>query len=121
MPEVSVPLATYTGWNLRAASIGAPNEIYSMVGSFMPFALSRQARTAGHDPRPSVEERYSGKEDYLARIDKARHPISSRRALLSIVIAPQFVRERGSSGTTCRPNGDPSVCPSSARARRGRE
>jgi hypothetical protein len=36
MPATAVPLATYTGWNLRSAGIGAPDELYSMTGSFIP-------------------------------------------------------------------------------------
>jgi hypothetical protein len=37
LPEVAAPLATYTGWNLRAASIGAPGERVSFLGSFVPL------------------------------------------------------------------------------------
>lgn len=44
LPELAVPLATYTGWNLRDASIGAPEEIQSMVGSFIPFARTKAER-----------------------------------------------------------------------------
>jgi hypothetical protein len=32
MPEVAVPLATYTGWNLRSPKIGAPEQLFSMQG-----------------------------------------------------------------------------------------
>lgn len=44
MPATAVPLATYTGWNLRSAGIGAPDELYSMVGSYIPFARTNAAR-----------------------------------------------------------------------------
>jgi hypothetical protein len=71
MPEVAAPLGTYTGWNLRAPAIGSPNEIYSMVGSFLPFPQSKRAREAARDPRASLEERYAGKDDYLTKIDQA--------------------------------------------------
>ena len=52
MPELAVPLATYTGWNLRDAKIGAPEEIQSMVGSFIPFA--RHEGRAREDRRSSA-------------------------------------------------------------------
>ena len=39
-PLLEWPLGTYTGWNLRAKEIGAPDELYSMVGSWIPFARS---------------------------------------------------------------------------------
>jgi hypothetical protein len=71
MPEVAVPLATYTGWNLRDPSIGAPEELFSMAGSWIPFARTRGEREKSGDPRPSVEERYKTREDYLARIGQA--------------------------------------------------
>ena len=71
MPEVAVPLATYTGWNLFNAEAGPPDELSSMVGSFLPFpATAAEAQDAG-DPRKSVMERYEGREDYLGRFTEA--------------------------------------------------
>lgn len=82
LPELAVPLATYTGWNLRAASIGAPDEIQSMVGSFIPFAKTKAEREASGDPRPSIEERYKGKEDYLRKVDAASRKLVTEHFLL---------------------------------------
>ena len=42
--EIQAPLATYTGWNLRAPEIGAPEEMFSMQGSWIPFARTRKER-----------------------------------------------------------------------------
>ncbi|MBI3682198.1 MAG: hypothetical protein HY235_17600 [Acidobacteria bacterium] len=83
LPEIQVPLATYTGWNLRHPSIGAPNEIYSMVGSFFPFARTRADRQKSKDPRPSVEERYSSKQEYLGKIQRAAGSLVQSGYLLS--------------------------------------
>ncbi len=44
LPQVSVPLATYTGWNLRDASIGAPDQRVSFEGSYLPFAKTAEER-----------------------------------------------------------------------------
>jgi len=52
-PEVSVPLATYTGWNVRHPDVGAPGELISMTGATIPFAPERSAA------------RYKNKNDYL--------------------------------------------------------
>jgi alpha/beta hydrolase family protein len=71
LPELAVPLATYTGWNLRSSAIGASDEIQSMVGSFIPFARTKAEREKTGDPRPSIEERYSSKEEYLSKVDAA--------------------------------------------------
>ncbi|MCS7023698.1 MAG: alpha/beta hydrolase domain-containing protein [Bryobacteraceae bacterium] len=71
LPEIQVPLATYAGWNLRAPEIGAPEEIYSMIGSFFPFAKNKAERQKRGDPRPSIAERYPSREAYLAKIRQA--------------------------------------------------
>lgn len=70
-PDVAVPLATYTGWNLRAPEIGAPQELFSMEGSIVPFARSKEEREAKGDPRLSIAERYSGREEYLTKVEAA--------------------------------------------------
>jgi hypothetical protein len=65
MPDISVPLATYTGWNFRNPSIGQPDELLPLTGSYIPFAVTRVARELNHDPRLSVEERYANRATYL--------------------------------------------------------
>jgi len=67
-PETAVPLATYTGWNFRNPSIGAPGEIYPLIGTYLPFALTREAREKTHDPRLSVAERYPSRDAYLKQV-----------------------------------------------------
>ncbi|HEX4037473.1 MAG TPA: alpha/beta hydrolase domain-containing protein [Acidobacteriaceae bacterium] len=71
LPEITVPLATYTGWNLRDPGTGAPEERVSFLGSWFPFAKTEAERNAEGDPRLSIAERYSGREDYLDRYKKA--------------------------------------------------
>jgi hypothetical protein len=71
MPEIQVPLATYTGWNLRKPELGAPDELYSMAGSFIPFPKTKAERAANGDPRLSIEERYTSKQEYLDKIEAA--------------------------------------------------
>jgi hypothetical protein len=82
MPATAVPLATYTGWNLRAAGIGAPDELYSMVGSFIPFARTKAERVKTGDPRLSVEERYASKQAYLDKVQAAAEDLVQARYLL---------------------------------------
>jgi hypothetical protein len=62
LPELQVPLATYTGWNLRDASIGAPDLRVSFLGSFIPLARTAAERDKSGDPRLSVAERYGSRE-----------------------------------------------------------
>jgi hypothetical protein len=82
LPEQMVPLATYTGWNLRDPKIGAPDVIYNMVGSFIPFARTRAEREAAGDPRLSIEERYKDKEEYLRRVKEAAVALTGSGFLL---------------------------------------
>ena len=82
MPEIQVPLASYTGWNLRSPRIGAPDELYSRTGSWIPFALNKTERENRHDPRLSLEERYPGKLDYLEKIAAAAHKLVADGFLL---------------------------------------
>ena len=82
LPELAVPLATYTGWNLRDANIGAPEAIQSMVGSFIPFPKTKAEREQSGDSRLSIEERYSGRADYLTKIEAAAKPLVVERLLL---------------------------------------
>jgi hypothetical protein len=82
LPEQLVPLATYTGWNLRDPKVGAPDVIYNMVGSFIPFARTKAEREASGDPRLSIEERYKDKEEYLRRVKEAAVALSGTGFLL---------------------------------------
>jgi hypothetical protein len=82
LPEISVPLATYTGWNFRSPETGAPTEIVPLNGAFVPFARTRGEREQLHDPRPSVEERYSSRDAYLAKVRAAAQHLASERYLL---------------------------------------
>ncbi|HEY7910760.1 MAG TPA: alpha/beta hydrolase domain-containing protein [Blastocatellia bacterium] len=71
MPEVAAPLATYTGWNLRDPEIGAPGEIIDFLGSYIPFAKTRAGRERARDGRPSIEERYASRGEYLGAVSEA--------------------------------------------------
>ena len=65
--EQRVPMATYTGWNFRNASIGGTNQLVNLLGMAIPFAKTKAEREKAGDPRLSVEERYPSKEAYLAQ------------------------------------------------------
>ena len=81
--EVAVPLATTTGWNFRDPSVGNPNEIYQLLGSYISSGRPRAARQATGDPRLSVEERYRGVDDYPQRVRSAAMDLIRRRYLLA--------------------------------------
>ena len=82
MPEIAVPLATYTGWNLRAPETGAPKMLATQTGSFIPFARTKAERMKTGDPRLSIEERYASKDDYLKKFEAAAKSLADQRYLL---------------------------------------
>jgi hypothetical protein len=82
VPDQTVPLATATGWNFRAEAVGNPETIYALLGSYIPFPRTRAERDTRKDPRLSIEERYAGKDDYLAKIRAAAEVLIGQRYLL---------------------------------------
>jgi len=87
MPEIQVPLASYTGWNLRSPKIGAPDQLYSMAGSWIPFPVNKAERKKSNDPRASIEERYRTKDDYLEKITAAAQQLVKEGFLLDRDVA----------------------------------
>lgn len=55
LPQVSVPLAAYTGWNYRTEAVGAAGEINAMHGSTIPFSKEK------------IAQLYQNKEDYISK------------------------------------------------------
>jgi hypothetical protein len=82
LPDITVPLATYASWNLRDPSIGAPDQRVSFEASFLPFAKTAADRQRSGDPRLSIVERYSGREDYVTRYTQALDDLVKQRWIL---------------------------------------
>ncbi len=83
MPDLQVPMCTYTGWNPRHPATGGPGQIIPMQGSTFPFAMTADERRASHDPRPSIAERYTSKDDYLAKVRQVAERMVEQRYLLA--------------------------------------
>ena len=83
LPEVAVPLATYTGWNFRSEKIGGTQQLVALLGSYIPLAQTKVERDAARDPRRSIAERYSSKDEYMQRIAKAANLLVKDGYLLS--------------------------------------
>ena len=82
LPEIRVPLAAYTGWSLRHPDIGGAEQLLYFAGATLPFARTREERANSSDPRPSIAERYTSREDYLERVRKAALELVGTRYLL---------------------------------------
>ncbi|HVB63131.1 MAG TPA: alpha/beta hydrolase domain-containing protein [Nitrolancea sp.] len=83
LPDLTVPLGTFTGWNTRAPETGAVGQIMKMQGMTHFFQPTHAAREAAHDPRPSLEERYPSREAYLAQVRAAAQTLVEQRYVLA--------------------------------------
>src|SRR5205823_12571369 len=77
LPDVTVPVATYTGWALRRGAQASDG--CEASGQFIPFAKTEADRAKTNDPRPSVALRYPV---------SAHYPSTLRHALEHTVAAP---------------------------------
>jgi hypothetical protein len=82
LPQLQVPLATYTGWNLRDPNIGAPEQRVSFLGSWIPLAKTAEERKKTGDPRLSIAERYASREEYMNKFEQAAKKLVEQRFLL---------------------------------------
>jgi hypothetical protein len=92
LPDLTVPLATYTGWNPRHPEQGAPEQSLRMHGSTLPFPATARARQQSGDPRASIEERYASKAAYLELVKKAAEVLIAERFLLVADLEPILER-----------------------------
>jgi hypothetical protein len=81
LPEVAVPLGTYTGWNVTIPQLSDLRYLSGLVGSFEPFARTKEQRLANGDSRRSVAERYSGRPEYLDKVRRAANDLVRQRFL----------------------------------------
>jgi hypothetical protein len=95
LPEVAVPLATYLGWNFFNERSGPTNELASLTGSMIPFTRTRAERERANDPRPSIEERYQSRSQYLDLITKSANDLATKGYLMKEDI-PRIVQQAGS-------------------------
>ena len=82
LPDLTVPLATYTGWNLRHPQMGAADQLMSLMGATIPFPATRQERERRGDPRLSIEERYATRPTTWAACGKKLGASSKQGHLL---------------------------------------
>jgi Alpha/beta hydrolase domain len=83
LPEVSVPVATYTGWALRADGLDGCDA----SGQRIAFAKTKASRMAAGDPRPSLEERYPDRRAYVGMVTRAATALRDERFLLDEDVA----------------------------------
>ena len=71
LPDVSVPVATHTGWMARRPGTGGAGQNMDMQGLTVPFAPDATTRAERNDARSSIVERYADEATYEARAREA--------------------------------------------------
>jgi hypothetical protein len=92
LPDVTAPLATYTGWSLRAGA--QANDGCEGTGQMIGFPRTKAERIASGDPRPSIDERYASAEAYAAAARHAIDDLVTRRLMLQEDVQPYVERMR---------------------------
>jgi hypothetical protein len=76
LPDMAAPIGTNGGQN-------QPQTFTCMlVGSFSAFAATKAQRERTGDPRPSIEERYRNRDDYVNRVRVAAQDLTAHGLLL---------------------------------------
>ena len=94
LPEVAVPLGTYTGWKLRNREAGAENELVGLAGSFIPLLRTKAERVDSGDPRQSLEERYGNPDNYVQQVTANCKKLVQQRYLLEEDVPRIIMRQR---------------------------
>jgi len=81
-PLLAAPLATYTGWSLRANGYGE-GELFTVQGSMIPLPETEAERRRASDPRPSLETRYASRDAWAVRLAEAVDRLVAERLLLA--------------------------------------
>jgi len=81
LPVITAPLATYTGWSLRAAAF-AGDDLCDASGQKVDFRQTKAERLAVGDPRLSIEERYPNHGAYVNAVAQAANNLHQQRLLL---------------------------------------
>jgi hypothetical protein len=91
LPDLTVPLATHTGWNLRHQEVGNPDLVIGITGGLagwtLPFPATRADREATGDPRISIAERYRSREEYVRQVREAAQILVDKGYVLAEDIA----------------------------------
>jgi hypothetical protein len=83
LPPVAAPVATTTGWALRAPAFGGgPWDGCEASGQWIAFKRTQAERLAAGDPRRSLEERYVNHQGYVDAVAAAARSLEARRFLL---------------------------------------
>ncbi len=80
MPDIDVPLATYTGWSMRNPSFS--NSLQRNKGKRWPLPYSEAPMPKGEDPRMPIQSRYKTATAYADLYVKSLQKLKDQRFIL---------------------------------------
>jgi hypothetical protein len=80
LPDLTVPLATYAGWSLRAGPHA--NDGCEASGQMVAFPNTKADRVRSGDPRLSIEERYPSFSVYASMVKNAVEDMVAKHLML---------------------------------------
>jgi hypothetical protein len=100
LPDISVPLATYTGYAYRAPVTGDPVPMVDgcdASGQRIPFLETQAERIAAGDPRLSIQERYPDHITYVKRVTAAAQQLQTERLMLDMDVQAYIATAQAAS------------------------
>ena len=100
LPDISVPLATYTGYAYRAPVAGDPVPMVDgcdASGQRIPFLETQAERIAAGDPRLSVQERYADHATYVNLVAAAAQQLQAERLMLDMDVQAYIAAAQAAS------------------------
>ena len=94
-PTVAAPIATLTGWNLRAPA-STDGDLCDLEGMTIALQTTLADRLAAGDSRPSLQELYGDHTGYVNAITASAQSLQSQRLLLSQDVT-QFIQNASNS------------------------
>jgi hypothetical protein len=104
-PLLQNPLGTYLGYNTFAGGFqkGQTCIQNAPAGGYVAFAETKEARLATNDPRPSLEERYGTRENWLEGVRAAANELVAQRYLVKADADAMIAQAEASSILKARP------------------
>ncbi len=89
LPDIAVPLATHSGWNLRRAFF-AEDQLCDLNGMYVPLPANARAG----DPRVPLAQRYASRGDYVKAVAASARELRDQGFLLDEDVARYIERAK---------------------------
>lgn len=101
-PDIMAPLASYTGWNIRAAG-HAEGDGCLLSGAAVQLPADKSHAAPG-DTRPTLAELYKGRDDYQAKLRAAAEALVRQGYLLPLDAQAVFIAPAARVSATLVPS-----------------